>query len=229
VLAGLALDYVEVVGHRGERRRTGLRTRLGKRPCVWYRYRIERRLGAGWITESAEASEECFLLRDETGECVVDPQGAEIIPCRQRRWREFGQRYHEQWIAPAEPLYVLGSLHRCPRRWTRPRTSAPTCRLCLGSGSAIARNCCAASTATATASSPRTNGSRRGDAQAAIEREYAARRSLGPLNVVRKPRDGRRYLISVYEPAQLARQFLLWAWLHFALFITGLVLIFKLG
>jgi hypothetical protein len=42
---------------------------------------------------------------------------------------------------------------------------------------------------------------------------------------VRKPSDGRRYLISVHEPAQLTRRFSLWAWAHLALFLGGLVAI----
>ena len=108
--SGAALGYVELTGIAETGAEPALRSQIAKRPCVWYRYRIERRVGASWMVESSESSEDCFLLHDATGDCVVDPEGAEIVSRRQRRWREFGHRYREQWIAPGDRLYVLGEL-----------------------------------------------------------------------------------------------------------------------
>ncbi|MBS0003245.1 MAG: hypothetical protein KFF45_09250, partial [Thioalkalivibrio sp.] len=53
-------------------------------PCVWYRYRVEEKRGLGRrnrrrVTVAQGKSDDLFLLRDDTGECVVDPDGAMVI------------------------------------------------------------------------------------------------------------------------------------------------------
>ena len=223
---GAALGYVELVGTAQSGAPPGLRSQIAKRPCVWYRYRIERRVGAGWVVESSESSEDCFLLRDATGECVVDPEGAEIVARRRRRWREFGHRFHEQWIAPGDRLYVLGELDSVAAALDSPAELKQDVSLVLSDwkrdrpgllrrfdrdGNGVLDE--------------REWDSARNEAKAQVEREWTVRRSLGPVNVVRRPRDGRRYLISVYEPMQLAHRFSLWAWAHLALFLGGLSVI----
>ena len=45
-----------------------------------------------------------------SGDCIVDPEGAEVLPRRRRVWREFEYRYHEAVIALGERIYVLGEL-----------------------------------------------------------------------------------------------------------------------
>jgi hypothetical protein len=224
--SGAALGYVELTGIAETGAEPALRSQIAKRPCVWYRYRIERRVGASWMVESSESSEDCFLLHDATGDCVVDPEGAEIVSRRQRRWREFGHRYREQWIAPGDRLYVLGELvsiggaldspadltrdvSAMLAEWKRDRPALFQRFDRDGNGML---------------DEPEWDRARR-EAKTQVEREWTARRSLGPLNVVRKPRDGRRYLISAYEPTQLVRRFSLWAWAHLALFLSGLGLI----
>jgi hypothetical protein len=223
---GAALGYVELIGTAETGAQPGLRSQIAKRACVWYRYRIERRVGAGWIVESSESSEDCFLLHDATGDCVVDPEGAEVVSRRQRRWREFGHRFHEQWIAPGDRLYVLGELCSVGAALDSPadlrqdvsavladwkRDRAGLLRRFDRDGNGMLDQ-------------PEWDSARR-EAKTQVEREWTARRSLGSVNVVRKPRDGRRYLISVYEPSQLTRRFSRWAWAHLALFLGGLAAI----
>ncbi|HEY7761257.1 MAG TPA: hypothetical protein VIA64_17725 [Burkholderiales bacterium] len=220
---GAALGYVELVGTAETGAQPGLRSQIAKRPCVWYRYRIERRVAGSWVVESTESSEDCFLLRDATGDCVVDPEGAEIISHRQRRWREFGHRYHEQWIAPGDRLYVLGELGSVGAALDSPaelrqdvsavltdwkRDRAGLLRRFDRDGNGMLDE-------------PEWDTARR-EAKTQVQQAWTARRSLGSVNVVRRPRDGRRYLISVYEPLQLTRRFSLWAWAHLALFLSGL-------
>lgn len=220
---GAALGYVELAGTAQTAAQPALRSQIRKHPCVWYRYLIERRVGASWVFESSEASADCFLLRDATGDCVVDPEGAEIIGRRQRRWREFGQRFHEQWIAPGDPVYVLGELTSISAALDSPADFRHDVSALLAQWKQDRNDLLRRFDRDRNGALSDTEWDEaRGEATVAVEREYAERRSLAPLNVMRKPRDARRYLISAYEPAQLARRFSLWAWAHLALFLSGL-------
>lgn len=98
--------------------------------CTWYSYRIEERRRSGrrtrWVTVDKGTSDELFILEDETGTCVIDPEGAGITPAAKdiwygstprpasgpgggRRWFS-GRRYRytEQRLHPGEPLYAIG-------------------------------------------------------------------------------------------------------------------------
>lgn len=106
---------------------------LSGQPCAWWKYSVEEKLTSysngrrttSWTTIESGTSDDLFELQDDTGSCVVDPDGATVIPNRKLRW--YGQsrrprhtpastpligfgsyRYREEIIQPASPLYVLG-------------------------------------------------------------------------------------------------------------------------
>jgi hypothetical protein len=120
---------------------------LSQQQCVWYRYKVEEhqarshsfgtRRGNRWHTVEKGVSDALFRLADETGECVVDPEGAEVTPTLHQVWYgdshypggaprssgddgwvarlgvgiSFGMgryRYTEERIMPASDLYVIG-------------------------------------------------------------------------------------------------------------------------
>ena len=102
---------------------------LSRKPCVWWKYAIEEKRGSGknsrWVTLESDTSDEMFQLIDETGDCVVDPEGAKVIPNARLRWygssrwprdvpsrtRWFGlggYRYTEQRLELGSDLYALG-------------------------------------------------------------------------------------------------------------------------
>lgn len=102
---------------------------LSGRPCVWYQYRIDRRQSGiqgrkRWVSLERGESEAIFGLEDDTGRCVVDPEGAEIHPAHELSWcghepypvhtppghsDVFGPyRYTERRIEVGDPLYALG-------------------------------------------------------------------------------------------------------------------------
>lgn len=60
---------------------------LTSKPCVWYSYTIERRNDESWSTVRKEVSGEIFCLDDTTGECVIDPDGAEVVTKEKDVWR----------------------------------------------------------------------------------------------------------------------------------------------
>lgn len=104
---------------------------LSGRNCCWWSFRVQqkvvRRRGGrtevSWKTISSGSSEEPFLLEDDTGSCVVDPWGAEVLAASRERWfgnshqptpkmrrRRYGgdYRYSEQRLEIGDPLYIIG-------------------------------------------------------------------------------------------------------------------------
>jgi hypothetical protein len=128
-----AQGYVELVGRAGPLAGARNLAPLTQRPCVWWRYRIQRRTGsaangkqrAKWQTVNSGRSEQPFLLDDGTGECIVQPTGAEVLTSENTTWYGdmpwpteapgrrpfFGEpeyRYYEERIYEHEQVHVLG-------------------------------------------------------------------------------------------------------------------------
>ena len=109
---------------------------LTNKPCCWYRYSIQKKSDKNWRTLESETSSAAFLLRDETGFCIIDPDGAEVSADLTKTWNGStrrppgaaaasnlagrtagldltmdlgaGCRYSEEWIPEGSPLYALG-------------------------------------------------------------------------------------------------------------------------
>ena len=108
---------------------------LTNHACLWYRYKIERKEVSHskdgdttrWVTEREQTSDNLFHLVDDTGKCIVDPDGAEISTDEKVVW--YGDsawpqnsplhsggsmfssdryRYSEWLVLPGQPLYVIG-------------------------------------------------------------------------------------------------------------------------
>lgn len=106
---------------------------LSGQQCCWWKYAVEHkqttysngRRTTRWSTVEAASSDDLFQLVDDTGDCVVDPDGARVIPNHRVRWYGnarrpsrkpdkspffgFGSyRYTEQVVRIGSPLYALG-------------------------------------------------------------------------------------------------------------------------
>ncbi|MFT7414847.1 MAG: hypothetical protein ACI9FO_001508, partial [Methylophagaceae bacterium] len=59
-----------------------------------------------------QSSGELFLLEDDTGRCVIDPDNADVIVTNKRSWEKNSsiapRRYTEELITENEPLYAIG-------------------------------------------------------------------------------------------------------------------------
>jgi len=143
--------YVELVGTARVLHGEPIIAPLSQTPCCWYSYRIERRRGRDWSLVQSATSDGIFLLRDETGDCVIDPEGAEVTSRHKRSWAGDGSglggglpvharlpslgrkadlvveiggrlleglgsglashRYTEAVILDGDPLYAIGHFH----------------------------------------------------------------------------------------------------------------------
>ncbi len=115
--------YVELQGTAELMDGPPIRTPISTRDCVWWSLTVDERTGDGWRTISRETSDELFYLRDDTGQCIVDPEGAHVSAPHKRvtltgrpkatvSGASAGRfRNTERFIAPHDRLYVIG-LHK---------------------------------------------------------------------------------------------------------------------
>jgi len=65
-----------------------------------------------WHVVKQATSEELFLLEDETGRCIIDPDNADVITSNKRTWYKRTvsppRRYTEELIVNNEALYAIG-------------------------------------------------------------------------------------------------------------------------
>lgn len=130
-----AQGYVELEGRAKMMPGEPVYAPLSGVPCTWYSYKVEQQgRGAdgrsdGWSIIEQGISEAIFHLQDETGMCIVDPDGAEVTPSVRLCWRgqssrpiyapratgfwsqlfSFGPYRYTEWrIHPHDRLYATG-------------------------------------------------------------------------------------------------------------------------
>jgi hypothetical protein len=85
-----AQGYIEITGVASNPKGGANRAPLSGQPCVWWSFKIEEpdanNRRRGWHTVDSGTSDETFLLTDDSGYCVVDPEGAEIFGAERQVW-----------------------------------------------------------------------------------------------------------------------------------------------
>src|SRR5512143_4069729 len=77
-------------------------------PCLWYRYRVERRNGDRWEHIESGVSHDTFGVDDGSGLMLVDPEGAEILTSRKQVSTAGDYRKTEWTLLEGETIYVIG-------------------------------------------------------------------------------------------------------------------------
>lgn len=222
-VASAAQGYVELLGRAENHPDIAIIAPLSKRSCCWYQYRLERRTNDNkWLTEDSGESAASFALRDATGACTVDPEGAEVVAARKETWTHGGYRSTEWWIAEGDTLYALGELRTAAatptaaeRRddvnqlladWKRDKPELLR-RFDLNRDGAVDM----AEWQLA-----------RAEAKRQVDRNHEALRNAPPHDRVGRPNDGRLFLIANLAPKQLVRRYVIWAWANLAAFAASL-------
>jgi len=218
-VAFAAQGYVELVGSAKASPDAPLLSRLRQLPCVWFRFKIERRHDdKNWETVEQGESHDTILLDDGSGTCFVDPEHAEIVTSHNEVWHRDDYRYSESLLLPHDTLYALGEFvtlggaasdldpkadvadllaewKRNPpdllRRFDLNRDG--TVDLCEWELARLA-------------------------AKREVAKQHREIRLKDGVNVLRQPSDGRLYLLSNLMPERLAAKYVLWGWLHLAIF-----------
>jgi len=129
-----AQGYIELTGHGELLEGPPIIAPLTGRTCTWYQFSIEERRRSGknshWVNIENGCSDELFLFIDDTGQCIVDPEGATVTPAESNTWYGHSKRpasgpksssgffsfssgmgkyrYTEKLMYPKGPLYVIG-------------------------------------------------------------------------------------------------------------------------
>jgi len=103
-----AQGYVEL---HGTIEPFGNRTLVGpltQAPCVWYVYGVTEGRGKKETNIDGKTEGVPFLLRDETGTCLIDPGDACVV-CDLVAQRRSGSRGYVEWsIRPGDSVYAIG-------------------------------------------------------------------------------------------------------------------------
>lgn len=113
--------YIELIGTARFMEGPVIVAPLSRTTCLWYRYKIEEKVNSyrsdgkrqtRWRVVEKKTSEELFLLEDDTGRCVIDPDDADVIVNNKRIWYKRDvippRRYTEELITEHEPMYAIG-------------------------------------------------------------------------------------------------------------------------
>lgn len=127
-----AQGYAEFYGVLAQQPDSVIVGPLTGKPCLWWRYKIEEYQSSGksrsWRAIESGCSEAWLLLDDGTGQCLINPRGAEVRPSTREVWRGnlrhprgpaktgwaalFGAgksyRYLEERLHVGQPLYAIG-------------------------------------------------------------------------------------------------------------------------
>ena len=220
-IASAAQGYVELAG-RGQPFVAPLTGKLSKLPCLWYKYRIEhRQSNKEWKPVGNGESEDLFMLRDDTGECIVDPEHAEILTSHREQWQQGVYRYTEWRLIEQDHLYAIGQFHthnnavefdsraEMDALLTEWKKNVPElhARFDLDNNGTLDMQEWML-------------------ARSAARREVAKKKREADMqpntHVISCPRDGKLFLISNLDQYDLSRRYLFWAWAHLVIFFGAL-------
>jgi len=222
-IASAAQGFVELHGRGKALEGLPLLAPLNNLPCLWYRYKIERRDDNKWVREEHGTSTASFLIDDGTGECVVDPEGAEVSTQRTDTWTEGDRRYTQSLLLAQEAIYVLGEFRSHSGADLALNTRQDLAEL-LNEWKADMP---------ALLKKYDSNGDGqldlqeweqvRQDAQLAVHKDHQALRATPQSHHMGKPMNGQPFLISSLPPEKLGKKFRWWAYAHSAVFLAALV------
>ncbi|MEO8332974.1 MAG: hypothetical protein ABI479_11135 [Gallionella sp.] len=221
-VASAAQGYVELTGRGRPFGETPLISKLRVLPCLWYRYKVERRTSKDkWETLDSGESSDSFVLRDDSGDCVIDPEQAEIITQYRDQWIEGGHRYTEWKFILNDNIYAIGEfrtrslsaefdtrseLNSLLAEW---KLDKPTlhARFDLdNNGTLDMREWMLARSA----------------AKREVTKMMREAQAQADIHIISQPRDGKLFLISNFAPGKLAGRYLFWTWAHLFIFFGAL-------
>jgi cbb3-type cytochrome oxidase subunit 3 len=221
-IASAAQGYVELIGRSRRLPDAPLVSKITGLPCCWFRYSIERRTAQNrWVRHDRGTSQAPFLLVDDTGECVIEPEGAEVLSTRRQQWTQGDYRYTEWLLLPEGRLYAIGEFStrggahaELDERadvgalladWKRDAASLLERFDLDGDGTLDLREWELA----------------RLQAQREVRRTHAQIRLRDGVHRLGKPRDGRLFLLSNELPDRLGRRFAFWSVAHLLIFFIA--------
>jgi len=232
-VASAAQGYVEMLGKADLLAGTPVTSQLSATTCCWYSYEIEEKDSDDkWKTVDSGTSTEHFLLVDDTGQCVISPEGAEVLTNDRKSWSQGNRRFTEWLLLSRGVLYALGEFSTSTAAAVSARDERADVGALLAEWKTDQKTLL-----------DRFDLNKDGKidikewelARLQAQREVRKRqagvqsRSVEGVHILRKPKDGRLFLLANEMPDALGSRYRYWSWLHLVLFIgagsIGLVML----
>lgn len=223
-IASAAQGYAEIYGQSSRAPEYQVQAMAGSQPCVWFRCITYKKTSDNkWREVGRQVSDSVFEISDDTGSCMVDPEGAEVMTTHRRTWYEAGYKYVEYQLFPMDKIYALGEfatigganshfdlkgdVQALLAEWKKDHPQLLKRFDLDGNGEIdlnewqLARNA----------------------AKREVEKQHRELRLQAGVHVMRCPKSGRLYLLSNMSPHQLHRRYALWSLFHLLAFFAGVV------
>lgn len=222
-VASAAQGYVELHGKGKTIAGTPLYSPLTGLPCLWYRFQIETKDHDGkWRTVERGESRSSFLLDDGSGECVIDPESAEIMT-RHKETRTIGDRRHSEWsLLIGDPIYAIGEFRTIGGAALELDATADTRDLLAAwkadQGSLLKRfDLDGDGELSLTEWELARQAARR-----EVARHHDELRAASDTHLLGRPADGKLHLVANLDPQRIARRYLYWSGFHLLVFFAAL-------
>lgn len=220
-IASAPQGYIEIGGRGRQPPGETLFSPVNQLPCLWYRYLVERKQHDRWEHVESGVSADTFGVDDGSGMMLVDPEGAEIITSR-KQVSHLGEYRKTEWtLIEGETIYVIGEhvtlggpnavldkradLADLLAEWKRDKATLLT-RFDANRDGEISLDEWEYA---------------RTEAAKQVERDHLEIRLKDGVHLMRKPGQGRLFLVANKNAAALERRYLLWSWTHLALLLCA--------
>lgn len=232
-VASAAQGYVELFGRAEMLPGVPVRSQLSNTNCCWYCFEVEEKTSDNkWHTVDSGKSVAHFALIDDTGLCVVSPDGAEVLTNDHKSWAQGDRRYNEWLLLPASILYAIGEFSTSTAAAVSAREERSDVTALLAGWKEDSKQL-----------HERFDLNRDGKvdmkewelARLQAQREVRKRqsemqsRSIEGTHLMCKPRDGRLFLLANEAPDKVGERYRFWSGLHLVIFIgagsAGLIML----
>ena len=225
-IASAAQGYVELYGRGSIDADNLIRSPFSGIQCIWFRYWVYEKTDDSWTEISRNYSQNNFDIQDGTGTCVVDPDNAEVIAPNRRVTYQDGYKHVEELLF-ASAIYVLGEFSTLGgsnsvlslkedvghllAEWKKDPVQLKKRFDLNGDGEIDLQEWELA----------------RREAVREVQQQHREIRSQAGVHIIRKPRNGRLFLISSLSPQKLRQRYMWWSLFHLCVCFAAAVALLK--
>jgi hypothetical protein len=213
-IGSAAQGYVELAGKTSIDTDSLILSPLSGQRCVWFRYIVYEKIEDDWRKLSENTSPYTIQLKDGTGTCQVDADGAEIIGATQRISYEGNYKHDEHLIYGGNNLYVLGELTTVGGASTPLNLKEDVSHLLAEWKNNKAELIKRFDLNKDGEIDLREWELARREAVRQVQLQHRDIRASSGVNVVRAPHDKKVYIISTISPQKLRSKFIKWMLFH---------------
>ena len=218
-IASAAQGYVELFGRSVPISDAPITAPLSGLPCCWFSYSIEHKTSDDhWKHEDSGESIAHFLLVDESGECVISPDGAEILYARRSCWTQGDRRYTEELLLPQGELYALGEFRTTSTADLELDENKDVSHLLADWKKDQAKLLERFDTDRSGSLDLTDWEQARLEARREVRRQHTELHTGEGVHLMRKPADGRVFILAASIPDRIGRRYKLWSWAHLTFF-----------